>query len=78
MSFSEFRNSEFFLRIRYTFITGIFRHFYPHYPTFLRTGQFSDIFTLPKQKNLEFLKKIRGFLRVTHFRCLQNIVYAVF
>ena len=40
-------------------------HFYPHFPTFLRTGQFSDIFTLPKQKNLESCKNFRGFLRVT-------------
>ena len=64
-SFQNFEIPNFSQTFRYTFITGIFRHFYPHFPTFLRTGQFSDIFTLPKQKNQESLKNFRGFLRVT-------------
>ena len=44
---------------------GIFRDFYSHFPTFLRSGQFSGIFTFPKQKNLESSKNFPGFLRVT-------------
>ena len=35
----------FFLRYFGTFIMGIFRDNYPHFPTFLRSGQFSGIFT---------------------------------
>ena len=53
------------VQYRHPFITGIFRHFYPHFPTFLRTGRFSDIFSFPKQKNLESLKNFPTFLRVT-------------
>ena len=33
---------------------AIFWHFYIRFPTFSRIGQFADIFSLSKQKKLEY------------------------
>ena len=64
-AFQNFKFPNFSQTFWYTFIAEIFWHFYPHFPTFLRTGRFSDIFSFPKQKNLESLKNFPTFLRVT-------------
>ena len=64
-AFQNFKFPNFSQTFWCTFITGIFRHFYPDFPTFLRSGRFSDIFSFPKQKNLESLKNFPTFLRVT-------------
>ena len=63
MSFSEFWNSEFFSDFSIYFHLG-------NFPTFLPTGQFSDIFTLPKQKKSRILKKFSGIFtcnQITQF-----------
>ena len=41
---------------------------------FLRMGEFSDIFSLPKQKNLEYLKKIlKFFWRITRKGAVETV-----
>ena len=85
-AFQNFKFPNFSPTFWYTFIAGIFWHFYPHFPTFLRMGRFSDIFSFPKQKNLESLKNFPTFLRVTdssswsqiHFRLWKRRFVAAF
>ena len=74
MSFQEFKNFEFHSDILAFLHHGNFR-------TFLRMGKFSDILSLPKQENLEFLgrfsylvsRNLKLISPVKHFMSFINL-----